>query len=190
MKVKINMVNFIASLNQSVLNTNSELVRGVVRQVALGALAHMKVRIHQDGKASDGSAIGNYSKKPIYVSATSNVGNAKMFGTPVGKNGKSKFKSGKPHKSKYFAGGYNEFKTAIGRNQLGTVNLSLSGNLDKEFTVIATDRGYGLGWHDEKKLKRAKHFEKKYSKPIYQPTKEEFELMKKTAESELNNAIS
>jgi len=181
---------FYQGLKNGVLNPNGAELNNIVRIVALTQLANMKVRIHQDGKAADGSAIGNYSTKPMYVSATSNIGNAKKFGAPVGKNGLSKFKSGKQKKSKYFEGGYNQFKTTIGRNQLGTVNLSLSGQLDKEFTLIATSKGWGLGWNDEKKLKRAKHLEKKYGKAIYQPTQEELEIISETAEFELKNAVS
>ena len=50
----------------------------VVRTVALNALADVKTRIHQQGKASDGGDIGKYSTTPIYVSVKENPG--KSFG--------------------------------------------------------------------------------------------------------------
>ena len=41
-------------------------------------------------------------------------------------------KKGKDHTSRYFPGGYNQYKTVIGRNQLGSVNLSLAGRLNNQ----------------------------------------------------------
>ena len=164
----------------------------VVRTVALNALADVKTRIHQQGKASDGGDIGKYSTTPIYVSVKENPG--KSFGRPVGKTGKSKFKSGEKagqdHASRFFEKGYSEYKTAIGRNQLGKVNLSLSGQLDSQLTLIATPKGYGLGWVNDEMPERAKNLEKKYKKKIWQLTNEEAEAARNTAQILLKDAFS
>ena len=191
MRIKLDASIFIKVMKETVLNVKSEMVSNVVRTVALTQMATMRRRIHQQGKASDGSLIGEYSTEPMYVSMSANIGSIKMFGEPVGKTGKSKFKNGKPHKSKYFKNGYKEFKTAIGRNELGTVNLSLSGQLNIEFTLIATEKGWGLGWENSDMLERAIFFEdKKYKKKIYYPTDDELETMKDVAKFELTNALS
>lgn len=164
----------------------------VVRTVALNALGDVKARIHQQGKASDGSDIGKYSTEPIYVSEKENPG--KSFGRPIGKTGRSKFasgeKAGQDHASRFFPGGYNEYKTKIGRNQLGKVNLSLSGQLDTQFTLVATAMGYGLGWANDEMFERAGHLEKKYGKKIWALTEEEAQAARNTAEILLKDAFS
>ena len=118
----------------------------------------------------------------------------KSFGRPIGKTGKSKFttskKAGQDHTSRYFPGGYNEFKTAIGRNKLGTVNLSLSGQLNSQLTVQPTARGYGFGWPDEEKLKRARALERKYGKKIYDLTEDELRLAIEVTENYVIRAFS
>lgn len=159
-----------------------------LREVATTMRAEMSVRIHSEGKNANDSDIGQYSTKPIYVSAKSNPG--RSFGRPVGKTGKSKFQStGLDHTSRYFEGGYNEFKTAIGRNQLGKVNLSLSGQLSNQFSVIPTSEGYGVGWADTEKRERADHLENKYGK-VWGLTPEEKKLSLMIVEKHLRDAFS
>lgn len=170
---------------------DSRLYDTAIRTAATSVLGEMKTRIHEQGKAADGSDIGTYSKKPIYVSITANPG--KSFGRPIGKSGKSKFASGKKkgqdHKSRYFPQGYSEYKTAIGRNQLGKVNLSLSGQLNSQLALIATSRGYGLGWPDDEKLKRSAFLEKKYGKKIWALAGKEKEIALAAAENVIKRAL-
>lgn len=182
-----------------IANLNSaELADKVTRIVAVEMLGEMRARIHQQGMAADGGDIGKYSTAPLYVSVKQNVG--KSFGAPLGKpnaNGKrfSKFASGKKagqsHKSRYFERGYEGYKNAIGRNVIGKVNLSLSGQLDAQFTLIQTPSGWGLGWLDAEKIKRAKALQdKKYRKKIWALTDEEAAKAVTTAEREVQNALS
>jgi len=74
----------------------------------------------------------------------------------------------------------------IGRNKLGKVNLSLTGQLNQQFTVQPTNEGWGLGWADKEKLERAKSFETKYRKPIYNLTQEELENIGKSVNDYLD----
>lgn len=139
-----------------------------VRIGALTATAEMGKRIFDEGKKTDGSQIGKYDTKPIYVSMSAVP---KPKGAPTGKPsgkkkvkkitgfftvedpvtgeektvrevigretiaeaGKSKFKNGKPHKSKYFAEGYKGYRKNIGR-QVDKIDLSLSGELRLDFS--------------------------------------------------------
>lgn len=160
--VKDVTLKYINALEQ--LKKGSEGYDSTLREVATTMRGELTRRIHSEGKNSANATIGEYSTKPIYVSVNNNVG--RSFGRPIGKTGRSKFESGKKkgqdHKSRYFAGGYKEYKTAIGRNRLGTVNLSLSGQLANQFSVIATSNGYGLGWNNTEMFERAGHLEKKY----------------------------
>jgi len=153
-------------------------------------LAEVRERIHSKGLSADNSSIGQYSRKPIYVSLKSNVGNNKSFGQPAGKNGNTTFSSGKKHKAKYFGEGYSQFKTAIGRNQLGSVNLTLSGTMQNQLAVLPKSGGYGLGFQNAELLKRALFFEqKKYKKQIWALSIDEKELLKQIIKVEVKNAI-
>lgn len=178
----------------------------LIRNIATSVNAVMKERIHEKGEASDGSLIGQYSTKPTYISLNESP---KKF-VAKGKNSESTIavskssidtkkqsasklgalKNGRIRRSGYFPGGYNQFKTEIGRNQLGSVNLSLSGQLNNQLAVQATAKGYGLGWPDAEKLKRAKALEKKYGKKIWALANSELELVKKIATKGLINGIA
>jgi hypothetical protein len=85
------------------------------RPLAIAALAVHEIRagrIFTDGIKTDGSQIGEYSTEPIYVNPVTR--SPKKFGVE-GKHGDKKFASGKPHATRYFAGGYYQYKVAIGR---------------------------------------------------------------------------
>ncbi len=193
-RVKTNITDVVSSLKAKFANLErgAQGYDSMMRTVATSLIGKVKMRIHEQGKAADGSAIGTYSTSPIYVSSKANPG--RSFGRPIGKTGKSKFKSGKrkgeDHASRYFPGGYNEYKTTIGRNQLGTVNLSLSGQLNNQLTIQATAKGYGYGWPDKEKLKRANALEKKYGKYIYGLTEEELQMAMEVAKKEVMDALS
>lgn len=183
-------------LAKTVSLQQGELKDGLVRIAATTQLSMMQTRIHEEGKAADGGDIGQYSSKPLYVSKEANPG--KSFGRPLGKVNKagkqySKFQGGKKkgqdHKSRYFAGGYKEYRSAIGRRS-DKVDLSLSGQLGRQLTIIAAAGGYGIGWADAEKKKRAEALTKKYKKRIWYPTKEETEVIKKVVETELHKQFN
>ena len=123
----------------------------------------IKQRIHEKGLDGNNTKIGQYSTEPIYV----NPKNSPRKFSPQGKHGDTKFRSGEPHQTRYFEDGYKGFKTFIGRNLLGSVNLSLTGGLSNQTVVIPTDKGYGIGFSNDENLQRAKALEKKYQKAIW-----------------------
>lgn len=86
-------------------------------------------RIFTDGKNSAGGQIGEYSNEPTYINPDKSPKKFKA----VGKHGKSVFAStGKPHKTRYFAGGQFEYKVTIGHNA-NFVNLTNFGDLKSNF---------------------------------------------------------
>ena len=179
------LVSRINSVAQGVANHSK-----IARIASESILSEVVERIHTKGLASDNTAIGKYSTKPIYVSTSSNVGSKKAFGAPVGKTGVDMFKSGKKHRSRYFQGGYNEFKTSIGRNQLGSVNLTLSGQMQNQLAVLPTNGGWGIGFQNAELLKRAVMFEtQKYKKQIWALTADEKNMLKEVITFEVKNAI-
>ena len=158
-------------LKKAELLQNDDFVSSLVRQSASIALADMIGRVADEGLAADGTKIGKYSTEPIYVSGTA---------TPPPKaplNGKyeqSEFANGKPHKSKYYAQGYSQYKTDTGRNLLGSVNLSLTRNMLTDFSLnnnfsdapIKTSRGWGLGFRQSDNKKKLDGNEKRFNKAI------------------------
>lgn len=157
----------------------------VARIVASTMKAEIGSRIHEEGKAADGSKIGEYNATdPLYVNPKNQAGIS--FPT-IGKTGKDTFKGGlkkgQKHKTGYFAS-YLAFKNAIGRNKIGTVNLSLSGQMSNQFTIIATSGGYGLGWQNTEMRERATHLEAKYGKRIWGLTEDETKTVTETARFE------
>jgi hypothetical protein len=169
----------------------------IVREVALNNLAQMRDRIQNRGEASAGGDIGTYSKKPIYVPVDEMVGKKLK---PEGKNFKGKRRStfasgkrkGKPHKSRYFEDGYEGYKNEIGRNTLGKVNLTLSGQFFNQMQLFPTSKGWGIGWSNSAMLKRAKGFESSdyFGKKIFSPTRKERSSAVSLAKKLTEDAIS
>lgn len=151
------------------LEPGGALYSDVMREAATTQLGTEIQRVFVNGKASDGSAIGSYSTKPIYVNPDRSP---KKF--PVkGKTGRTTFEStGQPHKTRYFDDGYKGFRDKIGR-PTNTVNLSLYGQLQNQLDVIPTSNSWGLGWQNDEMPKRAKALELKYGKKIFAPTDDE-----------------
>jgi hypothetical protein len=176
------------------LDNGSELGSEVVRAAAITVSAEMKHRIQNKGLATDGTKIGSYSTSPLYVSTNSNVGRG--FGRPIGKTGLSVFKSGKKkgldHLSRYFEKGYSQYKTAIGRNTLGSVNLTLTGQMMGLMSIFKTTEGWGIGWDNVDYADRARYFEgpKKYGKPIFDASQKERLLAVRAVKRLMNNALS
>jgi hypothetical protein len=185
-KVNIN----IDEVLKPIVNKLTDLQKGefgnnLLREVATTQLAEMKVRIFEDGQDENNGAIGSYSTKPIYV----NPNNSPKKFTPIGKTGNNKFSDGRPHKTRYFAQGYKGFKTEIGRNKTGTVNLSLSRDFQNKMTIIATNNGWGIGWLENEKYQRALHFQNKYQKQIFSQTEQEQEITQKVINNYLDQNI-
>ena len=109
-----------------------------------------------------------YSKKPMYISATSlrNAPASFKFGKPT-IDSKGKTKKGKPIKSLYFPNGYAELKSKTSAK----LPLQLTGNLLGAFTKSG-ETNDGLSWElniDESQDGKIDGLEGKYG-IIFQPT--------------------
>lgn len=134
----------------------------IVTVIAQSIYASNIRRIHNDGRNTKGASIGRYSTKPMYVNPNSSP---KKF-QPIGKTGRKFFKNGKPHKTKYFPGGYKGFRSNIGRNT-SIVNLQLTGSLLANFQLKKVPTGYQIGFLSSKKGDIAEGLEKKYGSQIW-----------------------
>lgn len=204
---------------QASFQPGGEGTMSVMRAACFGALAEVKTRIHEQGKAVDGSDIGRYNtSNPLYV----NPDNSPLSFTPLGKNQTSaKLKSGfgrfsvkthkevkvsvkendKERKTKYF-GSYSDFKSFIGRNELGKVNLFLFGGLSSQLKVLDLPNGkFGLGWVPGEAVEgnkgkskfsfygRAMALETKYGKKIWGINGNEKQLVIDSAQEAANDFI-
>lgn len=173
----------------------SQIGSQIIRTVAFTHMAEMRERIQQRGESAQGGDIGTYSTKPIYVSVDQMVGRKLQ---PAGKLFKGKRrkvfargkKAGQPHASRYFAKGYEGYKTEIGRNMLGKVNLTLSGQLMNQMRIFPTSKGWGTGWTNSQFTDRAYGFHKKYGKTIFGASPQERTRAVKLAAKLTNDAIS
>ena len=150
-----NMESVVQSINLKVGKLkDSKRLLGIVAEQLTGDLI---IRIHEDGKDADGGKIGSYSTKEMYVSLNYLSNELRQTGG-VGKNkgkrltakGKfssdAKFKNGKARKSRFFEGGYKEFKSEIFGDS--NVTLTLTGSLqgDLSFEYDKASGGYTIGY--------------------------------------------
>lgn len=172
-------------LNTSLQIFEETALSNIMRTVATSMLGVVKNRIHEEGLAANGTQIGQYNAtNPLYV----NPLKAPRAFPVKGKTGKVRFKStGAPHKTRFFES-YKAFRQQVGR-PVDKVNLSLSGQLNSQFVVIATDKGYGLGWNNEEMPLRARGLEKKYAKVIWGLTENENKLATEIAADELTRLL-
>lgn len=119
-------------------------------------------RIFDQGLNANESKIGNYSKKPAYFSPSQSPVNF----PGKGKDGKSKFKNGKPKKSRYFPNGYSGFRQAAGRqNQF--VDLRLSGELAADYIVVPSGHDWVSGFQSSKSAAKAEGNEDRFGASIF-----------------------
>lgn len=169
----------------------------VLRTVALAILPELKHRVHVEGKDSAGGQIGTYS--PGYmVLRTGAFENADKFS-------KGARKGALKNAGKFTKRGYTKFtqedeETVSGKRAFaklgdngGTrpkynrtadtkVILSLTRQMENDLTVVATGRGYGIGYLNPENLKKARYCELTYKKKILTKlTKGEIDLARKTA---------
>ena len=160
---------------------------------ATSTVVEMASRIFVKGLATDGSKIGNYSKKDLYLSDNQIASLPNVKSTRKGKTGKNKFKDGKEHKTTWFEGWYGVREEA-GRNT-DKVDLSFTGDLQSEFTnsVRVNDakpnyidtNTYETRVTTELNVNKARGNEKHFGKEIFTVSPQEKEIFYSTAEYEL-----
>lgn len=152
----------------------------ILRAVALAVLPELKHRVHVDGKDSSGGQIGTYSPGYMVV-RTGNYKDAARFkrGANAGQI-KSKKSQAKGDAGVSKSTGQN--RQTYNRTADTKVILSLTSQMEKDMSVIATGNGYGIGYLNPDNLKKARWCEATYKKKILTKlTKGEIELAKKTA---------
>jgi hypothetical protein len=154
----------------------------VCKAQAIETVNLFKKRIHQEGKASDGSQIGTYS--PGYMKVrTGNFGNSGRASR--GRN------AGKIKNAGVYVRGAKKGSPRPKYNRTGDtmVILSLTRQMENQLTVIPIPNGYGVGWHDSQNFQKAGWAEKTYRKKIYSLMSEEHAKVIEMAEQAISEAL-
>jgi hypothetical protein len=152
-------------------------------------------RINNQGKDIDGVQIGTYSVKPAYYNPS--MSPVKFSGQGKIKDREYKVTSGRglwlkktpvrkgKHVTRYFPGGYREFKGFIGQ-QNSFVTTQLTGQLMSSLRIEHTGNEWALGFVGDYGERVRKGLEKKYKKQIWGVTKEDDKMITRITERYLN----
>lgn len=118
--------------------------KDITRPVATDVLDMMQERIHEEGKAADGSQIGTYSNSYMKI-RTGNYRNSDRA-----KKGKSK---GSLKNAGVYTKGKNKGKERPKYNRTDDTKIivSLTRRLENDWGVIPTDKGWGIGFLNKQK---------------------------------------
>jgi hypothetical protein len=151
-----------------------EELRKAMETGARDILPDVARRVFTDGKASDGSDIGSYSTKSIYISKKNSPRSAGIV----------------KKKTLFFPGGYKEFKGAIGRGD--EVNLKVFGRLQTDYlTPLKKDTPKGLTFEVKETVNAQKidGNEKRFGKDIFSLTQAEKDKVVNTINFEVARRI-
>lgn len=169
--MSITLEQYQNKLSQLAKEGSEKAIESIVVPAANELLANIKNRIIKDGQKSDGSKIGNYSVKPIYVEREAFIQKSKF--KPKGKTGKTTFDNGRPHKSMYLQQGYKELRSIQGR-PVDKINEFYSGSTMASYQMEVQSNQVLLGITNEKSAKIRAGQEKRFGK-IFSATRQEIE---------------
>ena len=150
-KVSSNATQVFANLTAKFKTMDAQVNDKLLRIIADGVIKKVVKRIHVEGKKADDSPIGTYSNAYMKI-RTGNYSNA-------GKNDAGFYTKG--NKSVYSIKTQKAVKTKeskrknYNRSDDTKIIFSLTGNMESQFVVIPTAKGYGLGWLDPLNPKKA-----------------------------------
>lgn len=138
----------------------------LIRPVAFGLIDKMTQRIHVEGKASDAGQIGTYSFG--YMQVRLGIFN-NSEGVSKGKN------KGKIKNSGVISRGKNKGQPRPKYNRTADTKIivSLTRQLENDWSVIAVDKGYGIGFKNPFNLQKLKWVEENKGKKISNLTPDE-----------------
>lgn len=140
----------------------------LLRPVAQEQIRLMHDRIHEQGKDSGGNQIGTYS--PGYMT----IRTGKFKNSTVISKGKRKGEvkdSGVTTKGKSIGAK----RVSYNRTSDTKVVISLTRQLENDYTVVATPLGYGVGFNNKHNFDKANWVENTYERKIFDHTQEELD---------------
>jgi hypothetical protein len=138
----------------------------LLRPVAFDEIELMTRRIHKEGIASDGSPIGNYSAEYMKVRTRNFTNSGRISRGP---------NKGKVKDAGVISRGLNkgEARPKYNRDGSTTVIISLTRQLENDWSVIATTRGYGIGFLNSHNFDKSQWVEATYKRKIFAMTDSE-----------------
>ena len=156
----------------------------MLRTCAISVNDLMRKRIHQDGLAADGNAIGTYS--PAYMKVrTGDYGNSKRVA-----RGKNK---GTLKNAGVFSKGLSVLTARPQYNRTSDTKVvaSLTRQMENDMKVIALNSGsYGIGYSNIENFKKSQYVESTYDKPIFSLTESEKQAVTDIVKTFLTDAVS
>lgn len=164
--VKINVKPVVDSLKQKFAKLADR--EYLLRPVCLDMIDLMTKRIHVDGLDSDNSPIGEYS------SGYMRVRTGLFLTNDVYKSGVNK---GKLKPKGVFTKGEHKGQPRPNyqRSTDTKVIISLTRQLENDYAVIATDKGYAIGFLNPHNFDKSQWVQNTYNKKIFDLTKNEFD---------------
>jgi hypothetical protein len=150
-------------------------VRKAMEVAARDVLPTIGERIFEKGLASDSAVIGDYSAKPIYIEKSRSPRAAGVV----------------KEKTFFFAGGYKEFKSKIGRGS--KVNLKVFGRLQQDFLTprkVDTANGVRYELKNEENAAKKTGAEDHFGKDIFTMTESERKHLVNTFAFEIKRPIT
>jgi hypothetical protein len=169
----------------------------MLRSMALATLSNILKRVHTDGKATDGSQIGMYSKSYLAV-RSGNFENASKYkkGAKKGQVKNAGFISKGKHaiydiESKGVVAHKNSMRPTFNRGADPKVVLSLTRQMEGDMTLVALSKGgYGVGYQNSTNLQKANWAELTYEKRIWGLATEEEEAVRAIAQNYVKEALN
>jgi hypothetical protein len=172
--VSINITG-IDEVMQHIDKITSDGMNEMLLEIANTLKGDVRHRVHQEGKASDGSQIGTYT--PDYMKVrTGNYENRKKITRGKNKGDFAKNNSGS------FTKGKNKGnpRPKYNRDNDTDVVLSLTRQMENDMNAtepIKIEGGYGIGYTNEFNYEKAIWNEKRYGKPIWKLTEQEMKTV-------------
>jgi hypothetical protein len=137
--LKIHLKEVVTNLAKTVEKLNNK--EYLLRPVAADAIAAITRRIHTDGIASDGNQIGEYSKGYMAVRTGIFKTNEPFKSGP---------RKGQPKPTGVFTKGIEKGKPRpqYHRSSETKIVASLTRQLENDYAIIATEKGYGVGFNN------------------------------------------
>jgi len=174
------MSTVFASLAEKIMKAAD--VKPMLQEVSVSLLPVIKSRIHENGTAADGSKIGTYSNAYLKL----RIGNYANADKKTKGKSKGELKNSGTHTKGLSAG---KARPKYNRTGDADVVLSLTRQMENDFSVQPTDKGYGLGFNNDENYNKAIWNEKRYAKLIYGLTENEKQKVIDVADKYLTNAI-
>lgn len=151
----------------------------MTREMATTVMGMMRERVHEGGKAADGSQIGRYSKGYL----TQRSGAFKNASESVVKKGKTSRKDyGKYTKGESKGGS----RIKYNRGTDPKVILSLTRQMESDMAIVPIEDGWGIGYNNSENYNKAVWNEKRYKKPVFAISDEEMKAIDEIADKYIN----